>query len=222
MKNSGSRRDRCRLDRRLARRHAVAHGPGRQIAPVRHQAGPARRGEKALQAGDRHARLSRHHQERRHPCRLCLDHAGSQPLSDCARLPEGRQERHAGKADRAGIVGGRRADPVGQAQQSEIHHRLFAALQSEDRLRQEEDHRRHARQRRLRAGQPPSVARARQEDREPRAAVAGRHGIDPRSRFRVLAAGAGEAGARLQPGRLWLHAADQRLARHHVHHRDDG
>ena len=51
--------------------------------------------------------------------------------------------------------------------------------------------------RRVRAGEPPSVARARQEDRKPRAAVSRGDGIDPRSRFRVLAPGAGEAGARL-------------------------
>ena len=47
-------------------------------------------------------------------------------------------------------------------------------------------------------------------------------GIDPRSRFRVLAARAGQAGARLFAGRLRLHAAGQRLARRHVHHRHDG
>ena len=41
---------------------------------------------------------------------------------------------------------------------------------------------------RLGAGQPPSVAQPRQEDRRPRAAVAGGDGIDARSRFRVLAA----------------------------------
>ena len=40
--------------------------------------------------------------------------------------------------------------------------------------------------------------------------------IDARSRFRVLAAGAGQAGARLFAGRLRLHAAGQRLLRHHV------
>ena len=57
---------------------------------------------------------------------------------------------------------------------------------------------------------------------KPRAPLAGRDGVDPRSRFRVLAAGAGEAGARLQPGRLRLHAAGERLARRHVHHRHDG
>ena len=34
-----------------------------------------------------------------------------QPLSDLPRLPEERQERDAGKADRAGIVGSRRTDP---------------------------------------------------------------------------------------------------------------
>ena len=57
---------------------------------------------------------------------------------------------------------------------------------------------------------------------KPRAALAGRDGVDARSRFRVLAAGAGEAGARLHPGRLRLHAAGQRLARRHVHDRHDG
>ena len=46
----------------------------------------------------------------------------------------------------------------------------------EDRLRQEEDRRWHARQGRLGAGQPAPVAGARQEDREPRAALAGRDG----------------------------------------------
>src|SRR5580704_6856493 len=63
--DGGSRGDRCRLDRRFARGHLVAHGAGRQIAPVRHQAGPARRGNETLQAGERDARLSGHHQERK-------------------------------------------------------------------------------------------------------------------------------------------------------------
>ena len=58
----------------------------------------------------------------------------------------------------------------------------------QDRLRQEEDRRRHARQGRLGAGQPASVAQPRQEDRQPRAAVAGGDGIDARPRFRALAA----------------------------------
>ena len=43
-------------------------------------------------------------------------------------------------------VGGRRADHAGQARRPQVHHRLFAALQHQVRLRQEEDHRRHARQ----------------------------------------------------------------------------
>ena len=43
-----------------------------------------------------------------------------------------------------------------------------------------------------------------------------------RPRLRVLAARARQAGARLQPGRLRLHAAGQRLARRHVHDRHDG
>ena len=99
-----------------------------------------------------------------------------EPLPDRARLPARRQERDAGEADRAGAVGSRRADHARQAQQPEIHHRLFAALQPEDRLRQEEDRRRHARQSRVGAGEPASVAGARQEDREPRAAFARRDG----------------------------------------------
>ena len=84
------------------------------------------------------------------------------------------------------------------------------------RLRQEEDHRRHARQRGLGDGEPASVAQPGQEDRQPRAAVAGGDGIDPRSRFRVLAAGAGQAGARLQPGLLRLHEAGERFLRRDV------
>src|ERR1700730_1507504 len=46
--DGGSGGNRCRLDRRLTRGYLVAHGAGRQIAPVRHQAGPARRGDEAL------------------------------------------------------------------------------------------------------------------------------------------------------------------------------
>ena len=214
--------DRRRLGRRHARRNAVAHRAGRQAPPLRHQARPARRGEGALPARHRDARLPGHHQERQHLGRVHLDHARVQPLSDRARLPARRQARDAGEADRAGTVGGRRADHARQAQQPEIHHRLFAALQHQDRLRQEEDHRRHARQGGLRAGQPASLAQPRQEDRKPRAALAGGDGIDPRPRFRVLAAGAREARAGLLAGRLRLHGADQRLARRDVHHRDHG
>src|SRR5579862_8759105 len=62
--DGGSGGDRCRLDRRLARGYLVAHGAGRQIAPLRHQAGSARRGDETLQAGDVDARLPGHHQER--------------------------------------------------------------------------------------------------------------------------------------------------------------
>ena len=150
--------------------------------------------KKLWQARDRDARLPGHHQQPQHLGRLHLDHAGSEPLPDRARLPESRQARDAGKADRAGAVGGGRADPAFQAQQPEVHDRLFAALQHQNRLRQEEDRRRHAGQGRLGAGEPPSFARARQEDCQPGAALAGGDGIDPRPRFRVLAAGAGKAG----------------------------
>ena len=44
--------------------------------------------------------------------RLHLHHAGAHALSDRARLPEGRQARAAGKADRDGAVRGRRADHI--------------------------------------------------------------------------------------------------------------
>ena len=59
----------------------------------------------------------------------------------------------------------------------------------------------------------------RQEDRQPRAAVAGRDGIDARSRFRVLAVGAGQAGARLCARLVRLHEAGERLLRRDVHRR---
>ena len=62
----------------------------------------------------------------------------------------------------------------------------------------------------------------RQEDREPREALAGRHGVDPRPRFRDLAAGARKAGAGLFAGLLRLHEARQRLLRHDVVHRHHG
>ena len=106
--------------------------------------------------------------------------------------------------------------------QSQVHHRLLAALQHQGRLRQEEDHRRHARQAGERHGQPASLAQPGQEDRLARATVAGGHGIHARPRFRVLAAGAGQADPRLLAGRLRLHEARQRLLRHHVDHGDHG
>ena len=93
---------------------------------------------------------------------------------------------------------------------------------TEDRLRQEEDRRRHARQGGVGAGQPASVAGARQEDRQPGAAFARCDGEHARPRLRDVAARAGQAGAGLFAGRLRLHGADQRLARRDVHHRDDG
>ena len=55
-----------------------------------------------------------------------------------------------------------------------------------------------------------------------RSPLAGRDGVDLRSRFRVLAAGAGEAGACLFARRVRLHVAGERLALRHVHHRHDG
>ena len=141
---------------------------------------------------------------------------------DRARLPESRQARAPGKTDRHGTVGGRRADRARQARKSEIHHRLFATLQHQDRLCEEKNHRRHAGQARLRHGEPASEPHPRQKNRKPRAAVAGGHGVDARSRFRVLAAGAGKTRAHLFAGRLRHHAAGQRLLRHHVEHRDHG
>ncbi len=60
-------------------------------------------------------------------------------------------------------------------------------------------------------GNPVSLAQPRQEDRESRASVAGRDGIDARPRHRVLAARTGQARQRLFAGSLWLHEAGQRL-----------
>jgi len=66
-----------------------------------------------------------------------------------------------------------------QARQSQIHHRLFAALQHQARLRQKRS-RRHAGQAGVGDGEPASLAQPRPEDRKPRPAVAGDDGIDPR------------------------------------------
>ncbi len=71
-------------------------------------------------------------------------------------------------------------------------------------------------QARQRDGEPAPLPQPRQEDRLAREAVAGGHGIHPRPRPRVLAARAGQADPRLLAGRLRLHAARQRLLRHHV------
>ncbi len=220
--DSGSRGNRRGLGRRDAGGNAVAHGAGGQAPHLRHQAGPAGRTEGALPP----ATATLDYQDIIKNDNISVVYISTTPESnhypiarDCL---QGRQARDAGEADRAGAVGGRRADHARQAQQPEIHHRLFAALQHQDRLRQEEDRRRHARQGGVGAGEPASVAGARQEDREPRAAVAGGDGIDARPRFRDVAAGAGKARAGLFAGRLRLHGADQRLARRDVHHRDDG
>src|SRR5262245_28836816 len=205
-----------------ARGYAEAHGPRGQVAPVRHQAGSVDRGQSTLQAGERDARLQGHHQQSEHLGRLYFHDSGIQSLSDLPRLPESRQERDAGEADRTGVVGSRRADPAGEAQPSEIHYRLLAALQPENRLRKEEDRRRHARQGRVSAREPASLAQPRQEDRQSRSTLACRDGIDARSRFRALAARAGKARTRLFAGRRRLHGANQRLSRRDVHDRYDG
>ena len=167
---SGS--DRHRLVRRHPRRDAVALRAVRQAAHLRDQAGPAGRSEGADQASDRDARLPGHRQERQHHGRLYLDDAGIEPLPDRARLPQGRQERAAGEADLTRTVGGRRADRAGEPKRPEVHHRLFAALQHQDRVRQEKDRRRHARQSGVRAGEPQHHPHARHQDRQARSAVA--------------------------------------------------
>ena len=188
----------------------------RQAAHLRNPPGPAGRGEGAHQARDRDARLSGHHQERRTSrwsTSRTTPETNHYPIArDCLQR---RQARAAGKADRAGAVGGRRADHARQAQQPEIHHRLFAALQS----------RRFAYAKKKitdgtlgkvvsRAGEPRICrAASARRSRSRVQALAGGDGIDPRPRFRLLAAGAGQAGAGLFAGRLRLHAADQRLLR---------
>ena len=85
---------------------------------------------------------------------------------DRARLPEGRQERAAGEADRARAVGGRRADHARQAQQPEVHHRLFAALQPKIAYAKKKIDDGTLGKVVSRAGEPPHHAHARQEDRQ--------------------------------------------------------
>ena len=156
------------LVRGHSRRDAVAHGAGEQAAHLRNPPRPAGRGEGAHQRRHRHARLPGHHQQPAHLRGLHLHHARAHAFPDRARLPASRQARAAGEADRAGAVGGRHADHAGQARQPQVHHRLLAALQHQARLRQEEDHRRHAGQAGERDGEPASLAAA-SARRSPRA-----------------------------------------------------
>ena len=153
---------------------------------------------------------------------LCLHHAGAEPLPDHPRLPEAGKHvllekpiaMELWEADELITLArrGRLKFTIGYSQR----------FNTEVRLRQEEDHRRHARQGGLGDGEPPHQPRPRQEDRQAGEALAGGDGIDPRPRFRVLAARAGQAGAGLFAGRLRLHAADQRLLRRHVDDRHHG
>src|SRR5262245_8053921 len=219
---SRSRSDRHRLVRGHPRGDALALRAGGQAAYLRDPPGPPGRGEGVDQAGVGDARLPGHRRQPEHLGRLCLHHAGAEPLPDHARLPESRQARAPGEADRHGAVGGGRVDHARAARPAQVHHRLLAALQSEVRLRQEEDHRRHARQGGLGDGEPALEPRARHQDRQAGEALAGGDGVDARPRFRVLAARAGETGAGLFAGRLRLHAADQRLLRRHVVDRHHG
>ena len=127
----------------------------------------------------------------------------SNHLPDRPRLPAGGQARLARKADRAGTVGSGRTDRAGPARQPQIHHRLFAALQPKFAYAKKKIAdgtlgnvvvnvmvSRH-----ISRGLGKKIGHARQ-------ALAGGDGIDARPRFRVLAAGAGEARARLFAGRL--------------------
>src|SRR5499433_2295293 len=217
-----SRSNRHRLVRRHPRGDALALRAGGQAAHLRNPPGSLGRGQGADLARERDARLPGHRQEREHFGGLCLHHAGAEPLPDHARLPQSRQARAVGKADRHGAVGGGRADHARQARPAQIHHRLFAAVQSQVRPRQKEDHRRHARQGGLGDGEPAFEPRAGHQDRKTGEAVAGRDGVHPRSGLRLLAARARQAGARLLARRLRLHAADQRLLRRHVVDRHHG
>src|SRR5437016_6047765 len=217
-----SRSDRHRLVRRHSRRDAFALGASRQTAHLRNPPRPSGRGQGADQAGDGHARLPQRREQPRYLRGLYLHHAGAEPLPDHARLPQSRQARAAGEADRDRAVGGGRADHARQARPAQIHHRLLAALQPEVRLRQEDNHRRHIGQGGVGDGEPAFEPRPRHEDRQAGEAIAGGDGVHPRSRLRILAARARQARARLFAGRLRLHAAGQRLLRCHVVDRDHG
>ena len=155
-----SRSDRHRLVRRHPRRDAVAHRAGEEAAHLRNPARPAG----GSQGADQAATATLDYQDIVRNDDIKVVYISTTPeanaFSDRARLPEGRQARAAGKADRARAVGGRRADRAREARQPQIHHRLFAALQHQDRLRQEEDHRRHARQAGLGDGEPAHQSRS--------------------------------------------------------------
>ena len=80
--------------------------------------------------------------------------------------------------------------------------RLFAALQSEVRLREAVRARRHHRHAGKRAREPAHHPRPGQEDHRPLEALAGGDGVDARPRLRAVVPGAGQAGARVLAARL--------------------
>ena len=179
----------------------------------------------AHQRRQRHPRLPRHHRQSQHRGGLRLHHAGStrtfRSRRDC--LQAGKHVL-TGEADRARVC----AKPTtlihaGPARQPQIHHRLLAALQY---ARSPTPRRRSPT---ATLGKPVSVMVSRHLSRSLGKKIASRVRLSPAAMesthdldFVVLAAGAGQAGTRLFAGRLRLHAADQRLLRHHVDDGDDG
>src|SRR5205807_8474444 len=111
-----------------------------------------------------------------------------------------------------------------QGQKPEVHDRLFAALQPEIRLREEDDPRRHDRQAGERARQPAHHARPGHQDQRPHQALAGGDGGDARPRLRAVVPRAGAPGARVLAGELRRDARGERQGdrRHAMAHGDDG
>ena len=95
-----------------------------------------------------------------------------------------------------------RAHRTGAAEQGQVHRRLFAALQSEVRLREAVCARRHHRHAGERAREQAHHPRTGEEDHRPLEALAGGDGVDARSRLRALVPGAVQAGARVFAARL--------------------
>ena len=196
---SRSRSDRHRLVRGHPRGDAVALRAGGQAAHLRNPPGSPRRGQGAHPARDRDARLPRHHQEPEHFRGLYQHHAGAEPLPDYCRdrLKAGKHvllekpiAMELWEADEL-ITLARRG-------RLKFDHRLFAAVQHQVRLCQE-DHRRHARQGGLGDGEPASGrglgAKIAKRVKPSPAAMEFTDDLD----FCVLAAGARQAGAGLFP-----------------------
>ena len=193
---SRSRSDRHRLVRRHPRGDAVALRAGGQAAHLRNPPGPAGRGQGAHQAGDRDARLPGHHQEREHLGGLHLAPRRSRTTTR-SRATACKAGKHVLLEKPIALELWEADELITLARRNKLKFTIGYSQRFNTKFA-------YAKKKITDGtlGKLVSVMvsrhlspQPRQEDRQAREALAGGDGIHPRPRLRVLAAGAGQAGA---------------------------